>query len=351
MLQMSYDPEGIIENVGDAVGVVSTRVQGDLERFKNFVEQRGVETGAWRGKIEQPNIQGGRAMKEANEQRSKEPQGTAAGTSSSASSGTSGQSQQRNEASQMAGKPSGGATGQGQGRASQGTQPGEEKMQSQSGMGSGGKQQNAQSGEMSTTHGNGQRNLQSRQRGMVPRNWFGTSDWMDHPFSMMRRFSEEMDHLFDELWAGRGMLQSRQSGRRSQMHWAPQIEMYEKDNQLVICTDLPGLKQDDIQLEVSDDMLTIQGERRNEFEDTQEGYYRSERSYGSFSRTIPLPEGIDPDQAKASFENGVLKVMFPLPQQQQQRKRRIQVEAGSPQQTASGGQGGSSQPSSTPHGA
>ena len=118
-------------------------------------------------------------------------------------------------------------------------------------------------------------------------------------------------------------------------------------NQLVICTDLPGMKQEDIQIEVGDDLLTIQGERRNEFEDTQEGYYRSERSYGSFSRAIPLPEGVDAEQAKASFENGVLKINFPLPRQQQQRKRRIEVTAGGAREAGAGGPQGAAPPSPT----
>jgi HSP20 family protein len=184
---------------------------------------------------------------------------------------------------------------------------------------------------------------------MVPRSWFESSYWMDNPFGMMRRFSEEMDHLFDEVRRGWGTSRGWQGGQGNQMRWSPQIEMYEKDNQLVVCTDLPGLKQEDIELEMSDNMLTIKGERRNEFEDTQEGHYRSERSYGSFFRTVPLPEGIDSEKAKASFENGVLKVTFPLPPQQQQQKRRIEVEAGSSQHPRAEKQESSSQTSSAEH--
>jgi HSP20 family protein len=108
--------------------------------------------------------------------------------------------------------------------------------------------------------------------------------------------------------------------------------MYEKNNQLIVCTDLPGIKQEDIKIDVTDEMLTIHGERRNEFEDTQEGYYRTERSYGNFSRTIPIPEGVEVEQAKASFEHGVLKIMFPLTKQQ--RTRRIEVGTGTTQQTS-----------------
>lgn len=264
-------------------------------------------------------------MKQENDQREKEQQGTAAGTSSAASPLRAGQGQQQSEADSSS------------------------ERRSQSGM-KGGAQQKAQGGQMTAANGGSRQQPQQRQAGMVPRSWFDSALWMDNPFAMMRRFSEEMDRLFDDFRTGRGMLPAQSRGRAELSQWSPQIEMYEKDNQLVICTDLPGMKQEDIQLEVQENMLTIQGERRNDFEDTQEGYYRSERSYGSFLRTIPLPPGIETEQAKASFENGVLKVMFPLPQQQQ-RRRRIEVEAGAEQQASAGTQTESSQSSSTPQGA
>src|SRR5581483_11350191 len=268
------------------------------------------------------------ATNEANDPHNKEQQRTAAGTSSA----------------QTTGKPQGAAAEQGKSQATPGKQSGEEHMQSKSGTNAGSKSQESQARNLTPTNGGGQRQPeQQRQRGMAPRSWFEFSPWMDSPFGMMRRFSEEMDRLFDDVWRGRGLSRSRQGGRAGQTWWSPQIEMYEKDNQLVVCTDLPGLKQEDIELEMSDNMLTIKGERRNDFEDNQQGYYHSERSYGSFLRTIPLPEGVDGEKAKASFENGVLKVMFPLPPQQQQQKRRIEVEAGSAQHTGAEKPGSSSQ--------
>ena len=87
------------------------------------------------------------------------------------------------------------------------------------------------------------------------------------------------------------------------------------------------MKKDDIHVEITDEALIIQGERQREFADTQGGYQRSERSYGSFYRAIPLPEEIDPEQMRASFQDGVLKVTVPLPphRQQQRRRRRILI--------------------------
>ena len=90
--------------------------------------------------------------------------------------------------------------------------------------------------------------------------------------------------------------------------WSPQIETFEREGQLVVRADLPGLKKDDVNVEITDDAITISGERRNEDEERREGYYRSERSYGSFFRSIPLPEGVNAEDANATFNNGVLEI-------------------------------------------
>jgi HSP20 family protein len=204
-----------------------------------------------------------------------------------------------------------------------------QSSQSQTARGQGG-----QSKQMSpTSGGRGQ-----SQRSLTRREGFMPSLWMENPFGMMRRFSEEVDRIFDEFGMGRGIFGSR-FGRvqeSGQAMWSPQIEMHERDNQLVVCVDLPGLKKDDVNLEITDDALVIRGERHQEFEDTQQGYRRSERSYGSFYRAIPLPEGVDAEQAKANFQDGVLRITLPLPKQQQSRGRRIEVQ-----------EGGSSSPSPT----
>ncbi len=93
----------------------------------------------------------------------------------------------------------------------------------------------------------------------------------------------------------------------------------------MVQADLPGLNKDDIHVEVRDDAITIEGERRKEHEEHCEGYYRSERSYGSFLRTVPLPEGIEADKAEANFHDGVLEVSMPMPRQEERRRRQVEI--------------------------
>lgn len=181
--------------------------------------------------------------------------------------------------------------------------------------------------EQGTSSQKKQTNDESRQQ-QTParRDWSMPSLWREHPFSVMQRLSAEMDRMFDAFGRGGGIFGSR-FGRGGENRWSPEIEMYERDNQLVVCADLPGMKKEDIHVEINDEALIIQGERKQEFTDNQEGYQRSERSYGSFYRTIPLPDGIDPEQLKANFQDGVLKITAPLPAQQKQRQsRRIEVQ-------------------------
>jgi HSP20 family protein len=110
--------------------------------------------------------------------------------------------------------------------------------------------------------------------------------------------------------------------------WAPQIDVFQRNNELVVKADLPGLKKDEVKIDVTDDAITIQGERRSEHEEEREGVYRSERSYGSFCRVVPLPEGAITDQAKATFNNGVLEITMPAPPEQVTRGRRLEISEG-----------------------
>jgi HSP20 family protein len=97
----------------------------------------------------------------------------------------------------------------------------------------------------------------------------------------------------------------------------------QKNNELTIRADLPGLKRDEVSVEVGDNAVTIQGERKREHEEEREGYYRTERSYGSFYRVIPLPQGAISDQAKASFRDGVLEITMPAPPMSKGRRLEI----------------------------
>jgi HSP20 family protein len=147
------------------------------------------------------------------------------------------------------------------------------------------------------------------------------------PFSFMRRFSEEMDRLFEDVGFGGNWL-GRPFGQRSDLNsfaWSPQIETFQKDNQFVFRADLPGMNKDDLKVSVDDNCLAIQGERKREWTSDQEssGGYRSERSYGSFYRCVPLPEGVQAENVSATFRDGVLEVKMPAPEQKQARRVEI----------------------------
>ncbi len=154
------------------------------------------------------------------------------------------------------------------------------------------------------------------------------------PFAFMRRFTEEMDRLFEDFFGGG--LAPRFTSEFAPLAefragvWSPQVEVFERDNQLVVRADLPGLTKDDVHVEITDDALIIEGERKQEHEERREGYYRSERSYGRFYREIPLPEGVNAENATATFRNGVLEITMQLPERQP-RGRRIEIKEASEQ--------------------
>jgi len=151
------------------------------------------------------------------------------------------------------------------------------------------------------------------------------------PFELMRRFTDELDRAFEGLSIARGA-----GGGEVQM-WTPSVEVFERDNNLVVRAELPGLDKDDVKVELTDDGLVIEGERRREHEERLEGGYRSEIEYGRFYRMIPLPEGVNVDQAQARMNNGVLEVAIPLAEARRQR-RSIPVETGAGQPTLTGGE-------------
>lgn len=108
--------------------------------------------------------------------------------------------------------------------------------------------------------------------------------------------------------------------------WAPRIEVLEKGNRLVTRVELPGMKKEDVSVEVTDGQLTVSGERKHESDETKGGVYRSEREYGSFYRAVPLPEGVTLDEVKATFADGVLEVSVPLPARATAPVKKVKIE-------------------------
>ena len=143
----------------------------------------------------------------------------------------------------------------------------------------------------------------------------GTRGFFTNPFSIMRRLTEEMDRAFSTSW-GLG----REMGA-----WWPAVEVKERDGNLMVYADLPGLHKEDVKVEVNDEGLVIRGERKTEHDENQLGFHRSERSYGQFYRAIPLPEGAQPDKAQAQFKEGVLEVKLPLAESARHHSKEIPI--------------------------
>jgi HSP20 family protein len=152
------------------------------------------------------------------------------------------------------------------------------------------------------------------------------------PFRFMRHFADDMERLFEEFEGfrfptlfGREIFPFGKEFERAD--WVPKIEVLHQNEQLIVRAELPGLSKDDVKVEITEDALTLSGERKEEKEEKREGYYRSERSYGSFYRRIPLPEGANVDNAAANFKNGMLEVTVQVPKAEP-RKRTVEINEG-----------------------
>ncbi|HEY2856558.1 MAG TPA: Hsp20/alpha crystallin family protein [Gemmatimonadaceae bacterium] len=117
----------------------------------------------------------------------------------------------------------------------------------------------------------------------------------------------------------------RDTNQRNRSSLFPQLDTFRRGDKLVVRADVPGAKKGDIRIEVYNGILTITSEQHQEHEEDREGFFRSEQSYELFYRALPLPEGVDPDQIQASFNDGVLEIAFPAPAQQQDRAKQVPV--------------------------
>jgi HSP20 family protein len=131
-------------------------------------------------------------------------------------------------------------------------------------------------------------------------------------------FTRDVDRLFDAFFGG----------ERESRRWVPQMDLIEAEDHFVLKADLPGLSEGDVSIELQDGTLTISGERTAEHEARERGWYRIERSFGSFSRSLTLPDGVDPDGIEARFDRGVLEVRIPKPEERKPRRVEIKASAG-----------------------
>lgn len=132
------------------------------------------------------------------------------------------------------------------------------------------------------------------------------------PFMLLRELTSDLDRMLAEPAS-------------PQSAWVPQIDVFEKNGRLVTKIDLPGLKKEDVTVEVSDRQLLISGERRTEAESTGDRFYRCEREYGSFYRAVPLPEGAKLEDVQATFADGVLEVSVPMPVKADAKPRMVEI--------------------------
>jgi HSP20 family protein len=146
-----------------------------------------------------------------------------------------------------------------------------------------------------------------------------------NPFSLLRRLQEDMDQLLGNF------VSTGQPGMAASL-WVPPIEVSERDGKFVISAEVPGVNEQDIEIEAVNDALVLHGVKQQERREGEGGVQRTERFYGEFYRVVPLPEGADPDRANARFENGVLRIEVPLAQSS---RKKIPVQSSQSTQTTS----------------
>ena len=136
----------------------------------------------------------------------------------------------------------------------------------------------------------------------------GTRD----PFARLRQITSELDRAFQD-WPSFHWPSFGQFARSESVAWSPKIDVFERDSRLVTRVDLPGMKKEDVSVEVTGGHLALSGERKCDKAEKNDNVYRIEREYGSFYRAVPLPDGVKVEDIKATFADGVLEVSAPLP--------------------------------------
>ena len=149
------------------------------------------------------------------------------------------------------------------------------------------------------------------------------------PFALLRQMTSELDRAFDEPFFNFRWPALRLPTEAAAT-WAPRVDVFEREGRLVTKVDLPGMKKEDVSVQVTDGHLALSGERKHESEETKDNVYRAEREYGSFYRSVPLPQGVKLEDVKATFADGVLEVSVPLPSQPEAKVRKVEVQEPAP---------------------
>ena len=142
------------------------------------------------------------------------------------------------------------------------------------------------------------------------------------PVAELNTIQNEMNRLFNTFFEQPAPGRGNGGARR----WMPAMDLVETADHYVLRADLPGLSDEDVNVQLEDNMLTISGERKAEHESEQEGYYRLERAFGAFLRSLTLPDGVEPDGVQAHFDRGVLEIRIPKPAQK--KPRQVQITLG-----------------------
>ncbi|WP_168798516.1 Hsp20 family protein [Herbaspirillum sp. ST 5-3] len=287
-LTMECDPkQQVLAQHGNAETMIAQRAEHDLGRFKKFIEQVAHPSSEPRTKP--------REAREAREARDAREQGPVPN-----------ETEQRRTGGEAIGKTVGQTASERQeaARSGQAHAGGEEQQSSQAQ-----RKQTAAGGAAQA--GNGQAWLPD-----LLQVWSG-------PFTVMRRMSEDMDRFFERFMgapalAGRAMQQAPGS-------WTPPVETAQRENRFIVCAELAGVKRDDVQVEINNDRLTIEGERHPEAPHAPQELRRSERAYGHFYRVIALPPGANAEAASASMQDGVLEITVPI-ESHRRHGRRLDIQ-------------------------
>jgi HSP20 family protein len=140
------------------------------------------------------------------------------------------------------------------------------------------------------------------------------------PFAEMADLRREMDHIFGEFFG-----RTPSSMAATEAMWSPLVDIHETKDSFLLMAELPGVKQEDVEVSVEGDTLTLKGERKRETEVKEDQYHRIERSYGRFERSILLPSVVDPNRVKATYRDGVLEIQ--LPKKEEAKPKAVKIEA------------------------